>query len=85
VTETGPEGTAWSCVRGGAGGVWGQGLHQRAVGMEQAAAGCGHSPQCQSFGSVWTALSDIESGWSCVEPGAGLSDPCGFFTTWDIL
>ena len=39
MTATGPEGTAWSRVRGGAAGGEGQGLHQRAVGMEQ---GCGH-------------------------------------------
>jgi len=32
VTVTGPEGTAWSCVRGGAGSGEGKGLHQRAVG-----------------------------------------------------
>ena len=76
---TGPEGMAWSCVRGGAAGGWGQGLHRRAVGMERAAQGCGHGPECRSSRSVWTALSDIgfDLGWCCVEPGVGLSDPCG--------
>ena len=42
MTATGPEGTAWSCVRGGAAGGVGQGLHQRVVGMERAAQGSGH-------------------------------------------
>ena len=36
---------AWSCVRGGAAGGEGKGLHQRAVGMEWAAQGSGHSPE----------------------------------------
>ena len=39
VTATGPEGTAWSCVRGGAAGGEGKGLHQRVVGMERADQG----------------------------------------------
>ena len=38
-TATGPEGTAWSCVRGGAAGGQGKGLHQRIVDMERAAQG----------------------------------------------
>jgi len=33
LTETGPEGTAWSCVRGGAAGGQGQVINQRAVGV----------------------------------------------------
>jgi len=37
VTATGPEGTACSCVRGGAAGGQGMVLHQRAVDMEQPA------------------------------------------------
>ena len=49
MTATGPEGTAWSCVRGGAAGGEGQGLHQRAVGMERAAQGSGHSPELPEF------------------------------------
>jgi len=43
VTATGPEGTAWSCVRGRAAGVQEKGLQQRVVGMEQAAQGRGDS------------------------------------------
>ena len=45
MTVTGPEGTAWSCVRGGAAGGEGKGLHQRAVGMEQPAQGSEHGPE----------------------------------------
>jgi len=46
------------------------------VGMERAAQGCGHGPQCQSYGCIWTVLTYIgfDLSWSCVEPGAGLSD-----------
>ena len=59
VTATGPEGTAWSCARGGTAEGEGKGLHQRAVGMERPAQGSGHGPQCQSSGSVWRALSTL--------------------------
>jgi len=45
VRATGPEGTAWRCVRGGAAGGEGKGLHQRVVGMERAAQGSGHGPE----------------------------------------
>ena len=48
VTATGSGGRAWSCVRGGAAGGLGQGLHRRAVGMERAAQGSGHGPKCWS-------------------------------------
>lgn len=66
MTVTGLEGTAWSCVRGGAAGCEGQGLHQRAVGMEQPAQGStglcrvqGVFGQCsQSCGLIFV--------WSCV-------------------
>ena len=49
MTATGPEGTAWSCVRGGAAGGEGQVLHQRAVGMERAAQGSGCSTELLEF------------------------------------
>ena len=52
------EGTAWSCVRGGAALGEGQSLHQRAVGMEGVAQGSGHNPECWSLRSVCTMLSD---------------------------
>jgi len=61
VTATGPEGTAWSCVRGGQLGFRKRVLHQRAVGMERAAQGSGHGPKCWSSRSVWTMLSGIGS------------------------
>ena len=87
MTATGPEGTAWSCVRGGAAGGEGRGLHQRAVGMERAAQGSGHGPKGRSSGSAWTALSDIEFGFWVVlcGDGVGLGDPCGSLPTQDIL
>ena len=44
MTATGPERMAWSCVRGGATGGWGQGLHQRAVGMEGLPRAAGTAP-----------------------------------------
>ena len=49
MTATGPEGTAWSCATGAAAGGWGQGLHQRAVGMERPAQGSGHSLKLPEF------------------------------------
>jgi len=51
VTATGPDGTAWSCVRGGAAGGEGKGLHQRAVGMEQPAQGSGMAPNAGAQGA----------------------------------
>ena len=87
MTVTGPEGTAWSCVRGGAAGGEGQGLHQRAVGMEGAAQGSGHGPKGRISRSFWTALSG--SGcrfWvACVELGVGLDSPCGCLPTQNVL
>ena len=44
----------------------GQGLHQRAVGMEWAAQGSGHGPECRSSRNVWTALSDMGFDFGCV-------------------
>ena len=54
---------ARSCVRGGAAGDEGKGLHQRVVGMEQPAQGSGHGLECWSSGSVWAALSDTGFGF----------------------
>ena len=69
MTAAGPEGTAWSCVRGGAAGGQGKSLHQRVVGMAWDAQGSGHSPELLHSGSVGTLLSDtgFEFGWSFVE------------------
>jgi len=70
MTATRPEGMAWSCVRGGAAGGVGQGLLQRAVGMEQNAQGYGHSPEYWSSMSVWAVFSDIGSDFWVVLCGA---------------
>jgi len=51
-------------------GYQGKVLHQRAVGMERAAQGCGHPLSCQSARSVWTPLSEIGFGFSLVVHGA---------------
>ena len=79
MTATGPEGTAWSCVRGGAAGGWGKGT----VGMERAAQDSGHSRELREFKErldttlrhrVWILGGPV---WS----GVGLCDPCGFLPT----
>ena len=44
-----PELSAWSWVRGGAGGGWGKALDQKAVGMEQVPQSTGHGPKLQKF------------------------------------
>jgi len=86
VTATGPEGTAWSCVRGGAAGGQGQGVHQRAVSMERAAQRGGHSPELLEYKERLdsTLRHRLGFGWCCVESGVGLDDPCGSPSTWDI-
>jgi len=55
----------------------GKALHQRVVGMEQAAQGSG--PECWGSRNVWALLSDtgFGFGWCCAELKVGLSDPCG--------
>ena len=45
MTARGPEGTAWSYVRGGVAEGQGKGLHQRAVGIERDAQGSGRGPE----------------------------------------
>ena len=70
MTATGPEGTAWSCVRGGAAGDEGKGLHQRVVGMEQPAQGSGHGPKCRISRGAGTPLSDMGSYFGVVLCGA---------------
>lgn len=89
----GPKGTAWSCVRGELGWILERGSFLR----EWSGTGTG-SPEeqsqhqtCQSTRRVWTALwgtGDAHRtllGMSCVGPGAGLRDPCGFLPTQHIL
>ena len=74
MTVAGPKGTAWSCVRGGTAGGEGQGLHQRAVGMERAAQGNRHGLECWSSRGIWM-----------VQPEAGSDDPCRSLPTRDIF
>ena len=72
MTATGPEGTAWSCVRGGAAGGEGQGLLQRAVGTALSAGVqgvLGQRCQTQGLDAVWML------SWCCVGPGAELWVP----------
>jgi len=76
VTVTGPEGTAWSCVRGGAAEGEGKGLHQRAVGMEGAAQGQWAWPMLPKL--LDSALS--HGIWVVL-----LDDPCVSLPTQDIL
>ena len=70
MTATGPEGTAWSCVRGGAGGGEGQVVHQRAVGTERAAQGSGHGPSAGVQGA-FGQRSDTGFEFGVVLCGAG--------------
>jgi len=78
---------AWSCVGGGAAGAEGQGLLQRAVGMERAVQGGGHGTM---VGVKWGIVQCSQTYsliflWSGVEPGIGLDDPCGSLPVKDIL
>ena len=56
LTAMGPEGTVWSCARGGSGGGQGKAVPQRALGMAQAARAAGTAPSCRSSGSAGTPL-----------------------------
>ena len=40
-----------------------------------------HAARVQEISQTW----DLNFGWSCVEPGAGLDDPCESLSTQDIL
>ena len=74
---------AWSCVRGGAAGAEGQGVPQRAVGMEQPAQGSGHSPNGRVQGTFGQRPQTwgLDFGWCCVKPAVGLDDPYGYLPT----
>ena len=82
------EGTAWSCVRGGAAGGEGKGLHRRVVGMEQPAQGSGHSPELLELREcldsalrrwVWVLGGLVWSWWELE------LILVGSLPTWDIL
>ena len=88
-TATGPEGTAWSWDRGGSGWVLGKGSAPRGGrALGQAPQGSGQGTESdriqEAFGQHSQAFGLI-LGWSCMEPGVGLHDPCGFLATQDIL
>ena len=87
VTATGPEGTAWSCIRGASGEHEEKALHHRVVGMEHAPQVSGHGPELlelrEGIGSILRQRDWV--WWSYVEQGSGLSDPCGSFPTQDVL
>ena len=56
--------------------------------LGQAPQGSGHSSEPAAVQETFGQCSQTNGlifGWSCVEPGVGLSDPCGSFTTQDIL
>ena len=82
MTTTGSEGTAWSCVRGGAAGGQGKGLHQGLVGAQNRLVRVtAPSARVQGVFGQCSQTQDWDFGWCCVEPGVGLSDPCGSLPT----
>jgi len=67
VTAMGPEGMAWSCVRGGSGWVVGKSSSpERGRAPEQAPQGSEHGYKCLSSSSIWAMLSDIRSEFGVV-------------------
>ena len=56
--------------------------------MEQASQGSGHSPKpvgVQAAFEPYSQAQDLNFGWFCVEPGAGLADTCGYLPIQGIL
>jgi len=53
VTATEPEGTAWSCVRGGAGWCWETFFIRGWWALKGAAQGSGHSTELPEFRKGW--------------------------------
>ena len=70
VTARGPEGTAWSCVRGGATGGEGKVCTRGWWAWNGLPRAMGTALSCWSSRSVWTALSDIGFGFGMVLYGA---------------
>lgn len=77
--QLGPKVMAWSWDRGVSGWVLEKGSSLR--GWLGTGTGCpgqwSWHQDCGNSRSIWTMLSDIGSGWCCMEQGVGLSDPCG--------
>ena len=59
MTATGPEGTTWSCARGGAAGGRGQGLHHSEVGQWNRVPSSGHGTKLLELRRRLEVLSDI--------------------------
>lgn len=54
--------------------------------MEQALQGSGHGTELARVQELDNALTyDLIFRTSCVDPGVGVDDPCGFLPTQDIL
>ena len=84
VTVTGPEGMAWSCVRGGSGCFSLRGC----LGMEQVSKGSGHGTELTEVQEAPGQRSQsyyLISEWCGVEPGVELSDLYGSLPTQHIL
>ena len=63
VTATGPEGTAWSCVRGGAAGDQEKFIHQSVVGpWNKLLRAVVMTPNCQSSRTIWRMVSKQRVG-----------------------
>ena len=68
--------------------VWFIFLKYLAWALEKAPQGNSHGTELarvQETSGQHSQTYDLIFGWSCVEPGVGLSDPCGSLPTWDIL
>jgi len=71
VTAAGPEGTAWSCFRGGSDWVLGKGFHQRVAGpWHRCLRALGTAPGWWSSRSIWITLSGIWSEFWVILRGA---------------
>ena len=71
VAGTGPEGTAWGCVRGGLCWGLGKGSSPKDVqALEQTAQGCGQGLKRWSPRSIWTTFSDTGFEFCVVLRGA---------------
>ena len=85
MTATGPEGTAWSCVRGGAAGGQGVVLCQRVVGMElPRAVGTALSAGVEGVLGQQSQIEGLDFGVLCGAKSWNQRS-LWFLLTWDIL
>ena len=78
MTATGPEGTAWSCVRGEADWVSGKGSSPEGGGHGTGCPGQQAWPQATGVQGTFQQRSQTKGlnfGWYCVETGVGLDGP----------